>query len=396
MAAQVPSKKQSAIDDVHWFAGNILALETSCDETSAAVVSEDRVLSNVVSSQAQLHEQWGGIVPEAAARAHVEAVLPVIRRALADAFGSDAREGLAMVDAIAVTNRPGLVGALNVGLSCAKALAVSLEVPYITIHHLEGHILSVYAQLSEDRVPGPDFPHLCLIASGGHTELVQVDAPMQYRMLGQTLDDAAGEALDKGARLLGLTPPSGRGVEIAAESGRPGRYTLPKALPRDPRQFSFSGLKTALLRLVEREGTALNPADAAFALQTAVVGTLCDKAIAVLEEGPIVDSTDARSARSARARPKERSPTRPQRPSRSARAPSGFRAMSLVGGVAANRSLRDALSAACDQLGVPFFVPDRRLCTDNAAMIGIAASLRLKAGQRDTLDADCWANSELP
>jgi N6-L-threonylcarbamoyladenine synthase len=396
VAAQIPISEDSALGDAHWFAGNILALETSCDETSAAVVAKDSVLANVVSSQAKLHEQWGGIVPEAAARAHVEALLPVIRRALADAFGSDGREGLGMVDAIAVTNRPGLVGALNVGLSCAKALAAALEVPFVAIHHLEGHILSVYAQLSREHLPTPAFPHLCLIVSGGHTELVQVEAPMRYRLLGQTLDDAAGEALDKGARLLGLTPPTGRGVEIAAESGKPGRYTLPKALPRDTRQFSFSGLKTALLRLVEREGQALNPHDAAHALQTAVFGSLRDKTVAVLEEGPTMGSPPESDAPRGRSRQAQRSAARSFGSASGAGSASRFQALTLVGGVAANRTLREALRTACAQLGVPFFVPDGVLCTDNAAMIGIAASLRLKAGQRDTLDVDCWANANLP
>ncbi len=331
------------------FEGPILAIETSCDETSAAVVRNGRVLSNVVASQVEMHQKWGGIVPEAAARAHVEAFLPVIAEAL-----EQARLQKCDVKAIAATNRPGLVGALSVGVTAAKALAFGLRVPLIGIHHLEGHLLSVTALDAP-----PPFPHLSLIVSGGHTELVEVRAPGDYRLVGQTLDDAAGEAFDKGSRLLGLGYPGGPAIERAALSGNPTRYALPKGLSGDTTDFSFSGLKTAVLRLVEKEGDALDIAGAAASLQEAIVSVLTERALRAMDN-------------------------------------SGLRALSLVGGVAANRALRTRLKEACDRDGCMFFTPPIGLCTDNAGMIGLAASSRLAAGQADGYDLDVYANAELP
>jgi N6-L-threonylcarbamoyladenine synthase len=321
----------------------VLGIETSCDETSAAVVEDSRVLSNVVSSQAELHRKWGGVVPEAAARAHVEAILPVIEESL-----------VKTPDAIAVTNRPGLVGALSVGVTAAKALARAWGVPMVGVHHLEGHILSPF--LDGGEVP---FPHLCLVVSGGHTETVFVSGIGDYRIIGQTIDDAAGEAFDKGARLLGLGYPGGLAVQEAAKSGNSKRYSLPRALKDDPLNFSFSGLKTAVLRLVQKEGTGIDIADAAASLQAAIVDVLADKALYTLES-------------------------------------SGARALTLVGGVAANEPLRVRLKHECERAGVTFATPDKAYCTDNAAMIAYAGASRLAAGQCDDQWLDVHANAKLP
>lgn len=334
------------------FPGHVLAIETSCDETSAAVLLERRVLSNVVSSQAELHQKWGGVVPEAAARAHVEAILPVIQEAV-----STAGVEMAALGAIAVTNRPGLVGALSVGVTAAKALAFSLGVPLIGIHHIEGHILSTYAQVGEFDEP-PPFPHACLVVSGGHTELVRVEGVGSYKILGQTIDDAAGEAFDKASRLLGLGYPGGAAVQAKAEKGR-ARYALPKGLSGDTFDFSFSGFKTAVLRLVEKEGAALNVPDAAASVQETVTGVLAERALAAVEAA-------------------------------------GLPALTLVGGVAANRRLRERLASGCAKSGVRFVTPPIELCTDNAAMIGIAASFRLARGEEDRWDLDCLPGADLP
>jgi N6-L-threonylcarbamoyladenine synthase len=333
-----------------FFEAPVLALETSCDETCAAVLDGPRILANIVSSQADLHRRWGGVVPEMAARAHVEAILPVIREAL------DAADcGMDWIGGVAVTNRPGLVGALSVGVTAAKAIAFAHRIPLIGVHHLEGHILSPLA----DRTAHDAFPMLALVVSGGHTELVDVAGLARYRTLAETIDDAAGEAFDKGARLLGLGYPGGRAVQDAAIGGDPRRYSLPRALPGDDARFSFSGLKTAVLRLVEREGARLCVPDAAAALQVAIVESLAGKTVRALEA-------------------------------------TGRRALALVGGVAANTSLRATLAQECDRLGVSFFAPPPELCTDNAAMIGLAGSLRLAAGERDGWDLDCRPNAELP
>lgn len=331
-----------------FFEKPILALETSCDETAAAVVVGRRVLSNAVASQMELHAQWGGVVPEAAARAHVEALLPTIEAALSQAVVT-----LDDIAAIAVTNRPGLVGALSVGVTAAKALAFARELPLVGIHHLEGHLSSVLALDAE--IP---FPHAALIVSGGHTELVEVSAPGEYRIVGATRDDAAGEAFDKGARVLGLGYPGGPAVQQAAQGGNPKRYPLPKGLSGETLDFSFSGLKTAVLRLAEKEGAALNVPDAAASLQATIARVLTE-----------------RSIRAVRA--------------------SNLGALTLVGGVAANRALRESLAAACAREGIAFFTPPFELCTDNAAMIGLAASFRLARDERDGIELEATANADL-
>ena len=344
------------------FDGLILAIETSCDETSVALVEGRRVLSNVVSSQVELHRKWGGIVPEAAARAHVEAILPAIEEALlplAPMNGGErglGGEGLRAVQAIAVTNRPGLIGALSVGVTAAKALAFALEIPLIGIHHIEGHILSPYAQLRDFDDP-PSLPHGCLVVSGGHTELVKVSAIGTYEILGETIDDAAGEAFDKAARLLGLGYPGGAAIQRLAERGQP-RYALPKGLSGHTLDFSFSGFKTAVMRLVEREAEALDPSDAAASIQETIAGVLTERALRAAEDYDLA-------------------------------------CLTLVGGVAANKRLRELLAEGCRKRGIKFVTPPFELCTDNAAMIGIAAAFRLARGEKNDMDLDCFPNAEL-
>lgn len=326
----------------------ILALETSCDETSAAVVEGTAVLSNIVASQIEMHRKWGGVVPEAAARSHVEAILPVIEEALEKA-GVKASE----FGGIAVTNRPGLTGALSVGVTAAKALSVAWGLPLLGIHHLEGHLSAILAV-----EPLPLFPFVALIVSGGHTELVEVAEWGRYRILGETRDDAAGEAFDKSARLLGLGYPGGRAIQESAKSGNPKRYPLPKGLKGDTLDFSFSGLKTAVLRLTEKEGEAISVPDAAASLQNAVVSVLTERAARAAAQG-------------------------------------GYRMLALVGGVAANVALREKLHAECERLGIRFVTPPFELCTDNAAMIGLAAAWRFPKGERHGLDLEAKANADL-
>lgn len=308
------------------FGKPILAIESSCDETSAAVVVGQRVLSNVIASQAEMHEKWGGVVPEAAARVHVQSVIPVIDEALS-------KSGLSLEDigGIAVTNRPGLIGALSVGVTVAKALAFKLQIPLIGIDHLEGHLLAFLGLGVQ-----PVFPMVSLLVSGGHSELVLIRGCGDYELLGQTRDDAAGEAFDKGARLLGLGYPGGRQIQEHAKLGNPNRYSLPRGLAKERYEMSFSGLKTAVLRLVEQEGNAISVPDAAASLQQAV----CDALLRRLEHA-IEDYQPA--------------------------------SLGLCGGVAANSQLRSMVEQLGEQNGIAVMIPPFELCTDNAAMIGLAA-----------------------
>ena len=330
------------------FSGPILAIETSCDETSASVIVETKVLSNVISSQIAMHEQWGGIVPEAAARAHTESILPVIQSAL-----TEAQVVLTDIQAIAVTNRPGLVGALSVGATAAKSLSVALKIPLLGVDHLEGHLLAFLANEQPT-----NFPMLSLLVSGGHSELVLIRTFGDYELVGQTRDDAAGETFDKGARLLGLGYPGGRRVSELAETGNPKRYALPRGLAKERYDLSFSGLKTAMLRLVEAEGVNLNVHDACASLQAAICDSLLVKVSNAVEDFS------------------------PQ-------------SIGLCGGVASNNELRRQVQALGNRYGIPVVIPASDLCTDNAAMIGLAASYRLAKGERSGIDLDVFPNSDL-
>ncbi len=317
----------------------ILALETSCDDTCAAVVEGAEIRSNVISSQASLHERFGGIVPEVASRHHLELVNPIVDAALGEA-GVELGE----VDSLAVTRGPGLIGALLVGVSTAKALAAATSKPLAGVDHLHGHVAANFLE------PDPiEPPFLCLIASGGHTLLAGVTEHEGYAVLGETLDDAAGEALDKAARLLGLGYPGGPAIEREAASGDPKAFTFPVAMTNDPRlDFSFSGLKTALLYAVRElgeDGVAERRADLAASFQAAVVEQLVAKLRRAVRGG-----------------------------SRRKRRPGDeWSAVALGGGVAANTLLRERAGEVCSDEGIELKLVARELCTDNAAMIASAA-----------------------
>jgi N6-L-threonylcarbamoyladenine synthase len=308
----------------------ILAIETSCDDTCAAVLDGPRILSNVISSQAAAHAQFGGIVPEVASRHHLELAAPVVEAALVEAATT-----LDRIEAIAVTVGPGLIGALLVGVSTAKAIAAPRRLPLIPVDHLQGHVAANFLE-SEPLEP----PFLCLVASGGHTLLAGVRDHSGYELLGQTLDDAAGEAFDKVARLLGLGYPGGPALEELAREGDPDAFEMPLAMQRDPGlDFSFSGLKTALVYLCRDLGPAQvdeRRADLAASFQAAAVGQLVAKLDRGLKGGD-------------------------------------WEAVALGGGVAANGPLREAVAALCERRGAKLKLVPLTLCTDNAAMIGSAA-----------------------
>ena len=311
----------------------LLGIETSCDDTCAAVTDDARILSNVISSQAVAHARYGGVVPEVASRHHLELVNPVVEAAL-----SEADVTLDDIDAFAVTTHPGLIGALLVGVATAKGLAAPRRKPLVGIDHLQGHVAANFLE------PDPlEPPFLCLIASGGHTLLAGVTSHDGFEILGQTLDDAAGEALDKGARLLGLGYPGGPAIQREAENGDRDAFEFPVAMTRDPgMDFSFSGLKTALLytvRGLDDEELGRRRADIAASYQAAVVDQLIDK----LERGL---------------------------------AKGGWEAVALGGGVAANSLLRERTAALCEERGLRLKLVSAELCTDNAAMIASAARFR--------------------
>ncbi|MEN3001722.1 MAG: tRNA (adenosine(37)-N6)-threonylcarbamoyltransferase complex transferase subunit TsaD [Armatimonadota bacterium] len=361
----------------------ILGIETSCDETSAAVVEGRRVLSNVVASQADLHARWGGIVPEAAARQHVERLNPILQQAL-DEAGVELRD----IEGIAVTNRPGLVGALVVGLAAAKALAFALNLPFVGVHHLEGHLYSAF--LTEPDAPIP-FPHLCLIVSGGHTELVLAHGHGNYQLLGQTLDDAAGEAFDKVARLLGLGYPGGPAIDRLARKGDPNAFHFPRAWLEGSHNFSFSGLKTAVLREVERlRSEALIPSPSPtlrergashsvgmpayenepHILDESILADLC----ASFQQA-VIDVLIVKAIRAAQA--------------------CQVSVLTVVGGVAANSALQQQMREAAETAHLQLFIPPPYYCTDNAAMIAYAGYHRLLAGERADYDLDAYARAPL-
>jgi N6-L-threonylcarbamoyladenine synthase len=324
----------------------VLGVETSCDETAAAVIEDGRrVRANVVASQIATHAPYGGVVPEVASRQHVATIVPVIERALRDAgiaFGD--------LDAIAVTAGPGLVGALLVGVETAKALAFALGKPLVAVNHLAGHLAA--AHIVDDPAAAPQYPHLALLVSGGHTALIRIDGPGQTRLLGSTRDDAAGEAFDKVGKMLGLGYPGGVAIDKAAATGDARAVSLPRALPgRDDLDFSFSGLKTAVATLLARGGTPAGQAmnDFCASFQAAVVDVLVRK-------------------------------------SRRALAREGLGTLVVCGGVAANRGLRAALAAAAAEDGFALHIPPPKYCTDNAAMIAAAGSQLLARGARAGLD----------
>ena len=311
-------------------AGLILAIETSCDDTCAAVLDGPRVLANVISSQAAAHAQFGGVVPEVASRHHLELATPVVEAAL-----TEAGIGLDDVSAVAVTTGPGLIGALLVGVSTAKAIAAPRRLPLIPVNHLQGHVAANFLE------PEPlEPPFLCLVASGGHTLLAAVRDHSGHELLGQTLDDAAGEAFDKVARMLGLGYPGGPALEKLAREGDPNAFPMPVAMSRNPGlDFSFSGLKTALVYLCRDLGPTRveeRRADLAASFQAAAVGQLVAKLERALKQGE-------------------------------------WGAVALGGGVAANGPLREAVRALCERHGVRLKLVSLELCTDNAAMIGSAA-----------------------
>jgi N6-L-threonylcarbamoyladenine synthase len=321
----------------------VLGIESSCDETAAAVLADGRrVLSDVVASQDALHAPWGGVVPELASRRHLEVIGPVVQRAL-----DDAGVKLGDLDGIAVTQGPGLVGSLLIGCSVAKALAWVHQTPLVGVNHLEGHIYAAF--LTDDP---PIHPFLALVVSGGHTALYHAREPLQYTLVGQTRDDAAGEAFDKVAKLLGLGFPGGPAIQRVAEQGDPRAVAFPLAQMTDgARDFSFSGIKTSVSLYVKRQGplSAAQVADVAASFQATVVKMLVRKTIrAALHLG--------------------------------------VKRVVLTGGVAANGPLRQALRTEAEQHGVALHVPPPRLCTDNAAMITAAGTARLQAGERAGLD----------
>lgn len=336
----------------------ILGIETSCDETAASVVENGRViLSNLVASQADLHAQYGGVFPEVASRQHIRTIYPIMEQALYQAHLT-----LQDVDAIAVTRGPGLPGSLVVGLNAAKGLTLGSQLPLIGVNHLEAHLYSAWLYGVDD-VPKdePRFPLLALIVSGGHTELILMEEHLQYRRLGATLDDAAGEAFDKVARLIGLGYPGGPAIQQAAEDGNPHAFDFPRAWLEDTWDFSFSGLKTAVMREVRKiEGRdqPLPVADLAASFQEAVVDVLVGKAL---------------------------------------RAASVFKVSDILvaGGVSANRALRKTMQSRATR---PVHIPPIWLCTDNAAMIAGAGYYRYIHGQRDGLEMDVlpnWPISEI-
>ena len=317
---------------------NILAIESSCDETAAAVVQDGRkVLSNIISSQIEIHKLYGGVVPEIASRKHIEKVIQVVDEALKEA-------SLTMdeIDAVAVTYGPGLVGALLVGVSAAKAIAFAHNKPLIGVHHIEGHISANYIE-NEELEP----PFLCLVVSGGHTNLVIVKDYGEYEVLGKTRDDAAGEAFDKVARAIGLGYPGGPKIQKISEEGNKDAIAFPRAKVADnPFDFSFSGLKSSVLNYInscEMKGEEINKADIAASFQEAVVDVLVSHTIEGAKQ-------------------------------------LGFKKIAMAGGVASNTVLREEMKEACERRGFKFYHPSPILCTDNAAMIGAAAYYDYKKG----------------
>lgn len=319
----------------------VLGIESSCDETAAAVVQDGKLLSNVIASQIKDHSAYGGVVPEIASRKHLEAISPVVTQALAEA-------GLALknIEGVAVTRGPGLVGSLLVGLSAAKALAYALGIPFVGVNHLEGHIMASF--LAEKK---PQFPFAALVVSGGHTNVYLVNNYHEFRLLGQTRDDAAGEAFDKAAKLLDLGYPGGVIIDKMAKAGNPRAFDFPRAMKDSP-DFSFSGLKTSLLIMFKKRGEHFNPEelpDVVASYQEAIIDVLVDKTLKAAGENNITQIV-------------------------------------VCGGVAANSRLRQRFAEATDRAGMELYIPPMILCTDNAAMIAALGEIMLKNGRSDSLD----------
>jgi len=325
----------------------VLGIESSCDETGVALVeaagsSLPQLAAHALHSQIAMHQAYGGVVPELASRDHIRRVLP-----LAQAVFDEAGKALADVDVVAYTRGPGLAGALLVGAGVACALGAALGRPVLGVHHLEGHLLSPF--LSADP---PEFPFVALLVSGGHTQLMRVDGVGRYEILGETIDDAAGEAFDKSAKLMGLPYPGGPWLAKLAEQGDPAAFKLPRPLLHsDDLDFSFAGLKTAVLTQARKLGGDLETrkADLAASTQAAIVEVLLKKSLAALTQ-------------------------------------TGLRRLVVAGGVGANRALREQLDAACARRGVRVHYPELHLCTDNGAMIAMAAAMRLQAGVQQPTD----------
>ena len=331
----------------------ILGLESSCDETAAAVIKNGRtVLSNVISSQIDIHKEYGGVVPEIASRKHIERINTVIEEAL-----KEAGVGLKDLDAIGVTYGPGLVGALLVGVAEAKAICFAADIPLVGVHHIEGHVSANYIE-NKDLEP----PFLCLIVSGGHTHLVVVKDYGEFEILGRTRDDAAGEAFDKVARAFGLGYPGGPKIDKLSKEGNPDAITFPKTKIEDaPYDFSFSGLKSAVLNYINKAkmmNEEFNPADLAASFQKNVVDTLTEKTIHAAKELHI-------------------------------------NKVAIAGGVASNSTLRNSMEEACRKEGLRFYHPSPIFCTDNGAMIGVAAYYEFIKGTRHGWDLNAVPNLQL-
>ena len=334
----------------------ILGIESSCDDTSAAVLRNHVLLSNVIASQA-VHIKYGGVIPELASRAHQQNIIPVVDTALRDA-GLTASD----IDAIAFTRGPGLVGSLLVGVSFTKGLSIARNIPMVEVNHLQGHILSHFIDLPDRSLPHPDFPFLCLLVSGGHTQIVRVDAPLKMSIIGTTIDDAAGEAFDKCAKVMGLPYPGGPVIDRLAQQGDAKAFHF--AHPRvDGYDYSFSGLKTSFLYTL-RDAVAQNPdfieqhkADLCASLQATIVEILLDKLIRASKE-------------------------------------TGIRDIAIAGGVSANSGLRNGIVEAGRRRGWRTFLPEFKFTTDNAAMIAMAGYYRYQQGEFSSLDVSPVARLE--
>ena len=334
----------------------ILGIESSCDDTSAAVLRNNVLLSNVIASQA-VHVKYGGVIPELASRAHQQNIIPVVDTALKEAGVAADR-----IDAIAFTRGPGLVGSLLVGVSFTKGLSIARNIPMVEVNHLQGHILSHFIDLRDRTLPHPDFPFLCLLVSGGHTQIVRVDSPLEIEIIGTTIDDAAGEAFDKCAKVMGLPYPGGPVIDRLAKEGDPKAFRF--AHPRvEGYDYSFSGLKTSFLYTL-RDAVAADPdfiethkADLCASLQGTIVEILLDKLIRASKE-------------------------------------TGIRDIAIAGGVSANSGLRDGIVETGRRRGWRTFLPEFKFTTDNAAMIAMAGYYRYKQGEFASLDVSPVARLE--